>query len=100
MNISFAQITYIHYPSFLPPAKLWEGNVFTGVCHSVWEQRVLPRWDLDSYTPPPDMEPGYLPHSPGHGSWVPTHNWRPAQTCSLEDLPPPLPPVLTSSGGH
>ena len=26
------------------------------------------------------------------------HDWRPVQTCSLEDLP--LPPALASSGGH
>ena len=27
------------------------------------------------------------------------HHWRPVQTCSLEDLPPPSPP-LTSGGGY
>ena len=44
-----------------------------------------------SLLPPANIRPGDLP--PCY-----LHHWTPVQTCSLEDLPPPL--VLTFSGGH
>ena len=101
--------TILHF--YLPQTKLWECNVFTGVCYSVWgwggNAQMAP-----GYLPPPprDMEPGYLPPTCAWdlGAYTPSpllltsggHHWKPVQTWSLEDLPPPLPPVLTSSGGH
>ena len=52
-------------------------------------------WDMGPTTPSSPF-----PRMPDMGSPLLTsgcHHWRPVQTCSLEDLPPP---VLTSSGGH
>ena len=89
MNISFAQITYIHYPSFLPPAN--KGKVmFSQVSVILFGSRgVVPRWDLGTYPPPPDIEPGYLPPPPGHGACAPTPLpiatdiwWSSLETCS------------------
>ena len=77
----------LHNIFYRPPIKLWEGNVFTGVCHSVrvflegrtsMEEGRVSRcdvwrgWGCASHTyalshqpnPPPDMGPKYPTSSP------------------------------------
>ena len=80
--------------------KLREGNVFTGICHSVWG--VLgtrhTSWDrsLGRNPPPPDMGPGNLPPYP--------HYWHlvviTGDLSKLVHLWTYHPLVLTSGGGH
>ena len=36
-----------HSTDYHPPMKLWEGNVFSRVCHSVWRSPYM--WQLSSY---------------------------------------------------
>ena len=81
-----------------------------------FSMRPLPmmRWDMDTYLIPPcphlkpDMGPTpllltYLVVITGNKGPTPSplltfagYHWKPVQTCSFEDLPPPQ-PVLTSS---
>ena len=96
--------------SYRPRTKLREGNVFTSVsfilfmgrgsscdhcpwCVGTWYLPLLP------IGPSPDTRHGTYNLAPlllTSGG----HHWRPVQTCSLENIPPPLISVLTSSGGH
>ena len=66
----------------LPPAKLREGNVFTGAFHSVcWRgPRVTITHDVLGPTRPTPHTGPLLLTSGGH-------HWKPIQTCSLEELP-------------
>ena len=53
---------------FLPPGtKLWQGNVFTPVCHSVHGESGIPPWDKipPEHTPPRQTPPGSR-HPPEH----------------------------------
>ena len=78
-----------------PPTKLRGVNVFTDVCLSFCSggSHVTITHDALDLTvhPPTDMGP----HSTGTSPAVTSggHHWRPVQTCSLQNLPPP---VLTS----
>ena len=81
--------------------RLREGNVFSRVClstggsymtitHNAFDltvQGILPQtWDLTVQAPSPLVTSG-------------GHQWKPVQTCSLQDpLVPPAPLVLTSGG--
>ena len=100
--------------------KLGEGNVFTGVCHSIGRSLhatithdALGHGYLPHPPPPvphlkPDMGPTpllltYLVVITGNKGPTPSplltfggYHWKPVQTCSFEDLPSPQ-PVLTSS---
>ena len=96
--------------------KLQEGHVSqVSVCHSVEEGgggrrglhvTITQTWDLPPPLLPPDIGLGYLLPAPASpldmGSRTSPllltsggDQWTPVQTCSLEDL---LPPLLTSSG--
>ena len=78
---------YFHYH---PPTKLWEGHVFTSVCHSVHGGWVgMP-------VPCPFRDVGYA------WSQVPSRGWI-YQEVGILGIPTPQKvhsSVLTSSGGH
>ena len=72
---------------YRPPTKLWEGNVFKGVCvftdgGYACSQVLSGGWYAWS------RGSGYSPLDMGHGRGVGTHPWK------------VHPPILTSSGGH
>ena len=51
-------VQYFYYLFYRPPTKLWEGNIFTGVCHSVGGGGPHDVLDLTVQPPPlADMEP-------------------------------------------
>ena len=100
------------------PMMHWDmGTPLPSPRHGTWvpTPSLLPRrCDLRTYLLPftQEMGPGYLLSRPCYwhllvitGDMGPTpllltsggHHWRPVQTCSLKDLPPP---VRTPSGGH
>ena len=72
---------------YRPPAKFWEGNVFSRVCLSVCSQGVT----YDHYTPLHPRHGSSLARHhpyPGHGTSLDRdppstsgHHWRPVQTC-------------------
>ena len=104
---------------YRPQTKLLEGNVFTEVClshsvragvgvgkpHTSWDRlhgranrppSLTHSWTYQPPTPPLDILRS------GHTHPTPLlvtsggHCWRTVQACSLEAIPLPLPPVLTS----
>ena len=82
--------------------RLREGNVFSRVClstggsymtitHNAFDltvQGILPQtWDLTVQAPSPLVTSG-------------GHQWKPVQTCSLQDPPVPPAPLVLTSGGY
>ena len=68
---------------FLRPMKLWEGNVFTGVCHSVHEELVGYPWYQVLSRGRVSVEPGYTREGVGYtwrvGYTPSPWQWRPLQ---------------------
>ena len=87
---SYKHIQQIVDYCYRPPTKLWEGNVFTGFCHSVPILSLCDYypWCMGTYpsSPPiPNMGPTPCPLTSGIHH---IHHWRPLQNCSLEDRTP------------
>ena len=74
--------------SYLPPTKVREGNVFTGVCHyvggipSLMSGEEVGTWDTHPSARPGIPTPATLLLSSGG------HHWKPVQTCSPTPWPP------------